>query len=151
MSQYAWRPVFKFVPTDGTEDVLDMTEVFTDTGRPNTIDPSHDPEMTPKVDVNRKGNAKGWGFRPACSMTIEIFSTELEAFLALIVNRLLANDVWTSYLSLDGGLNYHQVELKKFDGPNAIKGKTFAGASYTLGVVATDLLDLKPALGTGTW
>lgn len=151
MSQYGWKAVFKFVPTDGIEEVMDLSEVFTDTGRPSSIDASHVPDITARIDVNRRGNAKGWGFRPTAKLKFEIFSTELQAYLALIVNRLLANDIWTVYLSLDGGITYRQVELKSYDGPDPIQGKTFAGAKYSLEVQAVDLLDQTPALGTGVW
>jgi len=153
MTQYAWKPFFKFVPTDGIEEVADLQAIFTDTSGPSSIDASHVPDVTARTDVNRRGNAKGWGLRPTCKMVFEILSTELHAYLALIVNRLIANDVWTVYLSLDGGLTYRQVELaaKGYEGPDAIQGKTFAGAKYTLSVQAVDLLDQAPELAGGTW
>jgi len=153
MSQYAWKAVFKFVPTDGIEEVMDLSEVFTDTGRPSSIDVSHVPDVTARIDVNRRGNAKGWGFRPTAKLKFEIFSTERHAYLALIVNRLLATDIWTVYLSLDGGLTYRQVELtpKGYEGPDAIQGKTFVGAKYSLEVQGVDVLDQVPTLGTGVW
>jgi len=151
MSQYAWRAMFKFVPTDGIEEVMDVGQVFTDTGRPSAIDAGHVPDVTHRIDVNRRGNAMGWGYRARCKMSFEIISTETQAFLALIVNRLLANDIWTVYLSLDGGITYRQVELKSYDGPDAIEGKTFAGAKYSVEVQSVELLDQVPNLGTGMW
>lgn len=150
MSQYKWKPVFKFVPTDGIEEVLDLIAVGL---TPTLIDASHEPDVNARIDVNRRGNAKGSGFRPRCKMKFEIVDTALVAYLLLAVNRLLATDIWTVYLSLDGGITYRQVEMaaKGFDGPKAIQGKTFAGATYTLDMQAVDLLDQVPNLGTGVW
>jgi hypothetical protein len=151
MSQYAWKGVFKFIPTDGIEETMDLASVFTDTSGPGKIDPSHVYESTNRQDVNRRGNQKDWGFRPRCKMTFEIIDTALQAYFALIVNRLRATDVWVVLLSLDGGINYRQVQLKSFDGPDPIQGKTFAGAKYVLEVEGVELLDQIPNLGSGVW
>lgn len=151
MTQYRWQPVFKFVPTDGIEEVLVVSECFSDTSGFRLADPDHMPEITQKVDVNRQGSQRAWGLRPRVKCTLEIVDTATQAYLALIINRLVANEVWTTYLSLDGGLTYRQVELKSYDGPKAIEGKTFAGAIYTLELQAVALLDQMPNLGTGVW
>jgi len=149
MSQYAWRPVFKFVPTDGIEETLDLMEVLP----PKSVEPDHQPDVTARTDVNRRSNAKPWGFRPICKMTFEVIDTSLVQYLLLVVNRLRQNDTWTVYLSLDGGLTHRQMDpdAKFHDGPKAIQGKTFAGATYTLAVQAVDLIDQVPGLGTGVW
>jgi len=149
MSQYAWKAVFKFVPTDGIEETLDLMETIP----PKSIEVSHEPDVTSRIDVNRRGNAKGWGLRPRATFKWEIIDTALVAYILLIVNRLMADQTWTVYLSLDGGITYRQVELipKGYTGPDAIQGKTFAGAKYSLEVQGVDVLDQVPTLGTGVW
>jgi len=149
MATYGWKPVFKFVPTDGIEETLDLLEVLP----PKSVDADHEPDVTARLDTNRRGNAKGWGVRPTCKMKFEVVDSDLVAYLALTANRLIANEVWTVYLSLDGGLTYRQVELapKGYTRDGAIEGKTFAGSKYTLDVRGVDLLDQAPALGTGVW
>lgn len=149
MSSYAWSPRFKFVPTDGIEETLDLMAVLP----PTSVDPSHESDVSARRDVNRKGNARVWGFLPTCKMKFEVIDTTRVAYLLLIANRLRASALWTTYLSLDGGVTYRQVEAaaKVLDGPDAIQGKTFAGARYTLSVVGVDLIDTVPDLGTGVW
>jgi hypothetical protein len=149
MSQYAWKPVWKFVPTDGSEETLDLMEVLP----PTSVDAAHEPDLQSRIDVNKRGNSKGSGFRPTCKMKFEIVDTALVQYLLLIVNRLMADQIWTVYLSLDIGITYRQVQLqqKGFDGPKAIEGKTFAGAIYSIAVEGVDLIDQVPALGSGVW
>ena len=149
MTQYAWRQMFKFVPTDGIEETLDLMAVLP----PTSTDAGYLPDVTPRKDVNRRGNARGWGFLPYCKMKFEVIDSDLQAYLRLIANRLMAEKLWAVYLSLDGGLTWRQVEAtsKVLDGPDPIQGKTFAGSKYTLDVVAVDLISEVPALGTGVW
>jgi hypothetical protein len=150
MSQYGWLPMVKFVPTDGIEEVLDLIAVGL---RPTKIEPTHEPDITGRIDSNRRSNAKFYGFRPACKMTFEVIDTSLVSYLHLITNRVPANDVWTVYLALDNGVTYRQIDpaSKLLTGPVAIQGKTFAGATYTLDLMAVDLIDQVPGLGTGVW
>ncbi len=93
MTQYAWQPVMKFVPTDGTEDVMVFSEVFTDTNGPKSVVASHELEQTSKEDVNRSFNSRNWGFRPRCRFEFEIIDTQTQAYFALIVNRLRVSDI----------------------------------------------------------
>jgi hypothetical protein len=149
--QFNWQPVMKFVPTDGVEEVMDLREVFTDTSGPGMIDANHLPEQTKRNDVNRRNTSVGWGFRPTCKFTIQLISTELHQYLALMVNRLMKSDVWACFLSLDGGLTFREVQLKSYSGPKPIGGKNFVGAEYVVDIEGVELLTQVPALQTGVW
>lgn len=150
MSQYAWSPMFKTVPTDGPEELFDLTELFPETTGPVKIEASHDAVMTQREDVNRNLSPRNWGFRGEVKFTFQIVDTYYQQFIAALSTRLM-QDTWTVYCSLDAGLNWRRVILTDYTGPKALGGKTFAGCEYTLTVQAAELDDTVPVLGTGSW
>lgn len=149
---YSWEPVFKFVPTDGPEEVASIRDLFTDLPGCKKVEAEHRAEQTARKDVNRLGANRKWGFRPMATLHFEIVDTNQQRYLALIASRLMS-DVFTCYLSLDGGLTFRRVQLAAngYKGPKALGGKTFIGADYELEVEGCDLLYEAPALAEGTW
>lgn len=148
---YSWLPVMRFVPQAGVEEYLSIYEAFPGTAGPVKVNADHVPEMETRLDATRRTQVRGFGFRPVCAMTFEVVDSAEQVYLSAMVTRLMATDDWTCYLSLDDGQTYRQVVLSKWTGPDPIRGKTFAGSTYTLTMRGVDLLEEVPLLGLGKW
>jgi hypothetical protein len=150
-TKYAWLPVMRFIPQDGPEELLVLYEAFSDTSGPGKVVPSHAPEMVESMDSQRRATLRPFGFRPMCKMTFELVDMAQQAYLQAMLVRLMATGSWACHLSLDDAATFRQVVLDSYSGPEPLRGKTFAGAKYEVGVRGVDLLEEPPVLGLGVW
>jgi len=140
---YSWRPIFRQVPENGSAVSTDVKLAFSDAGGATQIRLRYALDQERKEDVNRVARTITFGYRFESTLRFEIFTMTDQQYLADIVNRLVRED-WDSYFSLDAGATEQLVEVTDYRGPDAIRGRTIAGASFEVGIRGRELMDEVP-------
>jgi len=145
MSGYRWRAMIKTVPSNGPEEVFDLKTLLTDGNGPLRCIPRYQDLADEHETLNRTLRRVEFGMRPEVRMHFEIMTMADQAHLATIVERLMRPD-YDVQLSLDQGLTYRSVVLSRIPDPQALRGKTIAGAELELGLRCKSPIDRIPAL-----
>ena len=142
---YDVHPVVRQVPLNGAEVTTDFRTRFTDANGQTRSNIRYVPDLDTREDVNRVSRTVHNGFRVQVDLTLEIVTAADHEQLAELVDRMARED-WTSFLSIDGGTTENQVELVDYRGPDALGGKTVAGARFRLRMRSKDLVPEIPVL-----
>ena len=152
MAGYEWWPVCRITHTDKATVTLDLREEMWFTDGPTRVQgPNYEMVMVEREDVNRVQRPRYFGFRVSFGLDFEIGDDMTDhSLLSRIVNAF--NDpAATVSMSLDGGTKFADVDLTSYQGPQPFGGKTFAGASFSLGFRCKNLIDEIPDISTGVW
>ena len=154
MTGYEWRPAFRMTPENGAVEMVRLCEALTDLGGPVSVQIRYVAVIRMREDVNRDLRPHRLGFRVEVDMDCTVRTMEDSGWLTTIAGWLMDRTKVVE-LSLDDEVTWREVVLRKWEGPRAVAGKTFAGASYGLDVSCKTLIEAPPDIssgsGTGVW
>lgn len=131
MNGYSWSVLCRMTPTNGPEDVEDLSSagfgltVMTKAGL------RYREELERRTTINRTERPLLFGFRPELVLRFEMLDMTHYNKIAKIQTRLM-DPSWAVEFSLDGGNSYREMELKKAASPLPLRDKTIAGAAFVL-------------------
>lgn len=147
---YSWDVQVRMVPLDGAEETLDLMSVMSDASGPNRVRLRYEPEIEEDENLNYRLVQTRFGYRVEVELFFDIVTMADHENLTTIANRLM-DPRWTVYLSLDGGTTERVVLMDRAPSPAPLRGKTTAGARYSLGLQCRDLIDELVPIGSGSW
>lgn len=147
---YSWDVQVRLDPVNGDDETLDLMTAMSDASGPVSAIPSYPPSIARRETVSHGRDHYIRGFRPTVVLTFDVVTMGDQVNLQTVDNALGDQNV-DVYLSLDGGATERKVVLIDSTGPTPLGGKTHVGARYVLTVEAANLIDKKPAIGSGTW
>lgn len=148
---YAWRTKFRIVPETGTEETIDLVTAIARTRGPISVKPKYTPDLQTEENVNREVIQRNFGWKVEVEIDFEVLGDMSDhAPLVRILNALMRPD-HAVYLSLDNGTVYRQVLLSGCKGPEAIKGRTHAGAKYEITLRCKEPVTELVPIGSGSW
>lgn len=152
-----WWPVFRMTPVNGAVQYVRLRETLTDFGGPVRCEVRWVPVIKQRENVNFESRPIVRGFRGEVDLECSVSAGRVSdaACLSTVAGWLRDTTGRTVALSMDDALTFRDVGLRKFEGPRAKGGKTFAGFLFELGVSALVLADAPPDLsgsaGTLAW
>jgi len=154
MAGYLWRTWIRMTPQDGPSETLDLGFIFpggfTASGVLTAAEPRYREVQDMRETIERRLRPLRFGFRPEVRLRFDIVETDPNAaVLAKIVRRLM-DPYWRVELSLDDGRTYREVVLREAPSPEPFGGKTVAGATHELRVIAKEAVRGFPDIRTGT-
>lgn len=152
MSGYEWWPIIRVAREDRQTVTYDLRSDLTFIDGPTrVIGPNYQPVQLRRETVNREVRDRIVGFRVSCELEFVVGDDMVDHDILAAVVSACAEQRATVSLSLDGGVTYRAVRLTRYDGPDPISGKTFAGAFFRLGFQCEDLIDEIPSVAAATW
>lgn len=143
---HTYTPIFRITPWAGAISTLNVSAYKW----LKACQPAYVAILIEKETINYGIRHTRKGYR--CVVTMQfMFPTPSadETALAQQIVSAFANDQTTVELSLDGGTTYRVVHLQDYQ--QAVPDEKNIGLLETLQFVCADLLDSKPAIGSGAW
>ena len=136
MSGYKRDIVIRVVPMNGAESFHWFADRLTDIGGHVRCTPSYTRQMRMREDLNRIKRPVVFARRVAVSIEVFIATMADQWFLQEIEEALDDTQKYSVFLSLDGGVVEREIVWGDDQGmsPMPLRGKTIAGATFTLNV-----------------
>jgi hypothetical protein len=152
MPGYEWWPVCRIDHSDKASVTIDLREdmQFVD-GPLRVIGPNYAIVRTDREDVNRSLRPMFHGYRVSFELDFAVGDDMGDHDLLARIVSAFMDARYVVSMSLDGGVTFRRVTLSRYDGPDPIAGKTFAGATFRLGFRCADLIDEIPSVASGQW
>lgn len=152
MSGYEWWPIVKVEREDRQTVTYDLRSDLTFIDGPTRVTgPNYTPVFSRMETITRRVRDRVLGFRASVELEFAVGDDMVDHDILAAIVSACAEDKATVRLSLDGGVTYRAVRLTRYDGPDPIAGKTFAGAMFRLGFQCEDLIDEIPSVASATW
>lgn len=145
---YQWRHYVKLEPTDGVDEVIVLRQELLEGHGPVRTTVVNRDEQETREDINRTQHQEVFGFRQRVTIRAEVFDMKEHRSLVKIANAFRDPDTKV-HLSLDGGLTYKEVIMRRVPSPRAIRNMTIVGASFDLGMETAVLEDELVAIADG--
>ena len=140
-----WWPVFRMMPANGPAQTIRLREALRDFGGPVRCDVRYVPVTKQREDINNTIRTYVKGFRCEVEFDVSTSGARIaDAGCLSMITGWLADRTKTVELSMDDGVTFREIALKKFEGPKPKAGKTFAGFLYELAVSCRALLEAPP-------
>lgn len=156
MPGYTWHPRVRMTPLNGLPETIDLSTVFFVGSSPASalvsIELKYQEIQSDRETVNRMLRPLNEGFRVGVKLNFSLYDMSAQYFIInKIQNRLQDAGLWTVELSLDSsGAIYRVVVLDKAYSPKPFRGKTVAGAAFTLELLVRDPILQLPDINGGT-
>lgn len=152
MSGYEWWPVVMIEREDRQTVTYDLRSEMTFIDGPTRIiGPNYTPVQRRRETVTYQVKDRIIGFRVSVELEFVVGDDMIDHDILSAIVSACAEDRATVKLSLDGGVTYRAVRLTRYDGPDPLAGKTFAGAVFRLGFQSEELIDEIPSVAAATW
>ena len=146
-----WWPVFRMTPANGAAVTIRLREALQDFGGPVRCDVRYVPVIKNRENVNNELRPYAKGYRCEVEFDVSVSASRMaDAGCLATITGWLADRTKTVELSMDDGVTFREIVLKKFEGPKPKAGKTFAGFLYELAVSCRALLEAPADIASGT-
>lgn len=156
MAGYRWIVKMRTTPTNGLQEVFDLTDGFAGAvageGRESQLTNvrlQYREEIEGRETVNVDLRPLMRGYRPEIRLTFQFIEMQHYRILANIMTRLI-DPSWKVELSLNNGSTYREVELARAASPRPFRDKTVAGALFELELRATSTVEQFQHIESGT-
>lgn len=151
---YTWQTLVRITPKDGPSETINLSTGFLDGGSSRSVLTKAEPRYIERIDaaedINSAQRPRLRGYECEVMLRFELADVGTHhPTIARIMNRLMS-PYWTVELSLNNGVTYREVVLRKAGSPRPFGDKTVAGFKVEHVVVCRELLDTYPDIGSGT-
>lgn len=146
---YDWDPRYRYTPLNGVISNVTLNTALVFASGPTRNDVGPVVEIERRTNINRGYRPRVFGARYRITHHIEDTADEMGDSVVVrdLINALMNSRTKTE-LAMDGA-KYREVELRDWQGPTPMAGKTGLGATWRITVETVDVIDSVVALGSG--